>query len=200
MEHAVVSQVNVFQQVLVGAVLLIIYIGIAFEKLDRSVTALAGAAFLILAGVLHQEQAIEHIDGNTIILLIGMMVVVGIVRATGVFEWMAVHTVRLSHGNPQKVMVGLIWVTATLSAILDNVTTVLLIAPVTLSICSTLRLNPLPFLIVEAMASNIGGIATLIGDPPNIMIGSAVKLTFVDFLMHLTPIVLILLVLHHSDQ
>jgi Na+/H+ antiporter NhaD/arsenite permease-like protein len=183
----------VFEQILVGVVLLIIYIGIAFEKLDRSVTALAGAAFLILAGVIAQEEAIEHIDGNTIILLIGMMVVVGIVRTTGLFEWMAVHAVKISGGDPKRIMISLIWVTALLSAILDNVTTVLLIAPITLSICSTLRLNPLPFLITEAMASNIGGIATLIGDPPNIMIGSAVKLTFVDFLLNLTPIVLVLL-------
>ena len=182
-----------FEQILVGAVLLIIYIGIVFDKLDRSVTALAGASFLIIAGIISQEQAIEHIDGNTIILLIGMMVVVGIVRTTGLFEWMAVHSVRISGGSPRRIMVSLIWVTAILSAILDNVTTVLLIAPITLSICRTLGMNPLPFLITEAMASNIGGIATLIGDPPNIMIGSAAKLTFVDFLINLAPVVLIIL-------
>ncbi len=183
-----------FEQTVVMAVLVVIYIGIAFEKLDRSITALAGAAFLILIGIISQEQAIAHIDGNTIILLIGMMVVVGIVRSTGLFEWMAVHAVHLSGGDPKRIMIALIWVTAVLSAILDNVTTVLLIAPITLSICRTLTLNPLPFLITEAMASNIGGIATLIGDPPNIMIGSAAKLTFADFLFNLAPVVLVLLI------
>lgn len=183
-----------FQQILVGAVLLIIYVGIAFEKIERSVTALAGAALLILVGVLTQEKALEHIDGNTIILLIGMMIVVGILRTTGLFEWMAVHTAKLSKGNPRTILVSLIWVTAILSGILDNVTTILLIAPITISICTTLRLKPLPFLITETMASNIGGIATLIGDPPNIMIGSITKFTFLDFLINLGPPVVLILI------
>ncbi len=186
-------EAGLFHQILVGAVLLIIYVGIVFEKVERSVTALAGAALLILAGTLSQEKALEHIDGNTIILLIGMMIVVGIMRTTGLFEWMAVHTAKLSKGNPRHIMVSLIWVTAIHSGILDNVTTILLIAPITLSICMTLRLKPLPFLITEAMASNIGGIATLIGDPPNIMIGSVAKLTFVDFLVNLGPPVVLIL-------
>lgn len=182
-----------FEQILVGIVLIIIYVGIAFEKLDRSVTALGGAALLILIHIISQEEAIASIDVNTILLLIGMMIVVGITQTTGLFGWMAVHSVRLAGGKPWRVMIALIWVTALLSAIFDNVTTVLFMAPVTLSICRAFGLKPEPFLITEAMASNIGGIATLIGDPPNIMIGSAAGLTFTDFLLKLAPIVLIIL-------
>lgn len=146
---------------------------------------------LILLGVLAQEKAIEHIDFNTLGLLVGMMLVVGITRKTGVFEYLGLKAVRLAKGEPIRILIALASVTALLSAFLDNVTTVLLTVPIVFSINEKLKLNIVPFLIAMIFASNIGGTATLIGDPPNIMIGSQTHLGFMDFIMNLTPVILV---------
>ncbi|EGW37418.1 ArsB/NhaD family transporter [Desulfosporosinus sp. OT] len=165
------------------------------EKINRTVVALIGASLILFANVINQEQAIQYIDFNTIGLLIGMMIIVGITRRTGVFEYMAIKAAKLAKGDPLLIMVALAAVTAITSALLDNVTTVLLIVPVTFSICYELEIDPVPFLISQIIASNIGGTATLIGDPPNIMIGSATGLSFMDFVSNLiVPILIIFIV------
>lgn len=161
------------------------------EKINRTVVALIGASLILFSNVINQEQAIKYIDFNTIGLLIGMMIIVGITRRTGVFEYMAIKAAKLAKGDPLLIMVTLSAVTAITSALLDNVTTVLLIVPVTFSICNELEIDPVPFLISQIIASNIGGTATLIGDPPNIMIGSAAGLSFMDFLKNLIVPVLV---------
>jgi Na+/H+ antiporter NhaD/arsenite permease-like protein len=148
---------------------------------------------MIITGVLSQEQAIRGVDFNTIGLLTGMMIIVAITRKSGVFEYVAIQTARLGRASPPRILLLLALVTAVLSAFLDNVTTVLLIAPVTLSVTRELRVPPYPFLFAEILASNIGGTATLIGDPPNILIGSLVGISFNQFLIHLAPVVLVVL-------
>jgi Na+/H+ antiporter NhaD/arsenite permease-like protein len=178
------------QVIFTGGLFILTYAMIMTEKIHRTVVALAGAVIVILAGILTQEKAVHHIDFNTIGLLIGMMVIVGITRHTGVFEYMAVVAARLSKGEPVAIMISLSTITAVTSALLDNVTTVLLIVPVTFAIAKELKINVMPFLIAEVVASNIGGTATLIGDPPNIMIGSATGLGFMDFVINLTPVII----------
>ncbi|NPV93244.1 MAG: ArsB/NhaD family transporter [Firmicutes bacterium] len=171
------------------------YVLIMWEKVHRSIIALVGAAFAIVIGVINQEKAIEAIDFNTIGLLIGMMIIVGITKRSGVFEYLAVKSAKLSGGRPLVIMAVLATVTAVLSAFLDNVTTVLLIVPVTYTITDRLGVNPMPYMFAEIFSSNIGGTATLIGDPPNIMIGSATGLGFMDFVHNLAfPVVVIHLV------
>ncbi|MFZ5645403.1 MAG: SLC13 family permease [Bacillota bacterium] len=182
------------QVIFTGGLFLLTYAMIIAEKIHRTVVALAGAIIVILAGVVSQEQAIESIDFNTIGLLIGMMIIVGITRHTGVFEYMAVKAARLSKGEPVAIMLYLSVITAVASALLDNVTTVLLMVPVTFAIAEKLQVNVLPMLIAEVVASNIGGTATLIGDPPNIMIGSATGLGFMDFAVNLTPVIVVVLI------
>ncbi len=172
-------------------VFLLTYGLIISEKLHRTVAALLGAVLVLFLGIIDQATAIRAIDFNTIGLLIGMMIIVGITRRTGIFEYLAVKAAKLSKGNPWRIMLALASITAVTSALLDNVTTVLLIVPVTFSITSELELNPVPFLITQILASNIGGTATLIGDPPNIMIGSATGLGFMDFLPNLILPVLV---------
>ncbi|WP_115995561.1 ArsB/NhaD family transporter, partial [Cohnella lupini] len=148
-------------------------------------------------GIVNQETALHHIDFNTLGLLIGMMIIVSITADTGLFKFIAVWAAKKSKGNPVRIMVALAIITAVGSAFLDNVTTVLLMVPVTFSITRQLRVPPIPFLITQIIASNVGGTATLIGDPPNIMIGSAVKeLTFMAFINNLTPIVAIIMVVY----
>ena len=165
------------------------YAVIISEKIHRMVVAMAGGMLMIVLGFLSQETAIkDDIDFNTIGLLIGMMILVAITRRTGVFEAMAIWAARITEGKPLGLLALLSLITALASALLDNVTTVLLIVPVTLTLTEKLQINPLPFLYTEIISSNIGGTATLIGDPPNIMIGSAVGLSFMDFVVHLTPI------------
>ncbi len=134
------------------------------------------------------------IDWNVIFLLFGMMIIVGVLRQTGIFEYVAIWSAKRANGSPLRIMILLVLVTAVASALLDNVTTVLLIAPVTLLVCERLAINPIPFLIAEVFASNIGGASTLVGDPPNIIIASRAGLTFNDFLIHMTPIVLIVMI------
>ena len=177
-------------QFLATGILIVSYIILFTEKLNRAVVALLGASAMIFCGVLSQESAIAGIDFNTISLLIGMMVIVGIAEKSGMFEYAAIYAAKLVKASPRGMLAALALITAVFSALLDNVTTVLLIVPVTFQITHSLKLNPYPFLILEIFASNIGGTATLIGDPPNILIGSALNLSFMDFVYELTPVVL----------
>ncbi|MES0371806.1 MAG: ArsB/NhaD family transporter [Mariprofundaceae bacterium] len=170
------------------SILLVIYGIIMAEKFNRAVLSLLGAGLMILCGVVTQQQAVAGIDFNTIGLLTGMMVIVAISQKTGMFQYVAIKAAKMVKGEPWGILVMLSIVTAVFSALLDNVTTVLLIAPVTLLITDALGIKPYPFLFAQIFASNIGGTATLIGDPPNIMIGSAANLSFYDFLVNLAPI------------
>jgi Na+/H+ antiporter NhaD/arsenite permease-like protein len=163
------------------------------ERLNRAVVALFAACLMILGGVLTQDQAVAGVDFNTLGLLTGMMVIVGITKDSGVFQYLAIWSAKRVGADPWGILVVLVVVTAVLSALLDNVTTVLLIVPVTLLITEALKVSAYPYLFAEIFASNIGGTATLIGDPPNIMIGSAVGLSFNDFLFNLAPVVLLIL-------
>jgi Na+/H+ antiporter NhaD/arsenite permease-like protein len=175
-------------------IFLIIYGLIISEKIHRTILAMAGAVVMVALGIIDQETAIHHIDFNTIGLLIGMMIIVGITAETGVFKYTALKAAKMAKGKPTRILIALAVITAIVSAFLDNVTTVLLMVPVTFSITKQLRINPFPFLFTQIIASNVGGTATLIGDPPNIMIGSAVKeLTFMAFIQNLTPIAIIIL-------
>jgi Na+/H+ antiporter NhaD/arsenite permease-like protein len=174
-------------------IFLITYAVIISERLNRTVVALAGAALMIAFGVLNQEEALQAIDPNTIALLVGMMIIVNVLRLTGIFRFAAWGTAVALGGDPWRMMVGFVLFTAVASALLDNVTTILLIAPVTIALCDDLGLDPRPFLITQVIASNIGGTATLIGDPPNILIGGATGLDFLAFLSNLGPLVLILM-------
>jgi Na+/H+ antiporter NhaD/arsenite permease-like protein len=175
-----------------GAIFLVAYALIASERLDRTLVALLGGLLLIVLGVIDQQDAFAAIDLNVIFLLAGMMVLASALSRTGFFQWLAVHSVRLSRGDPLRLLLILSLVTAGLSAFLDNVTTVLLMTPVTLSVSRRLGISAAPYLISQILASNIGGTATLIGDPPNILIGSAAGLDFTDFLLNLGPVVLLI--------
>ena len=177
-----------------GAIFIVAYLLIATERVDRTKVALLGGMLVIVLGILEQGEAFAAIDFNVIFLLAGMMVMAGALRKTGFFEYVAGYAIHLSKGEPFRLLVLLAILTAVLSALLDNVTTVVLLTPVTLAITRTLRVNPFPYLISEIFASNIGGTATLIGDPPNIMIGSAAGLSFADFLVNLAPVVVIIFV------
>ncbi len=174
-------------------VLILVYIFIMFEKLPRVVVALLGASILILFKSLTQEEAFRYIDFNVIFLLVGMMILVNILKETGGIRWLAVYTAKKVNGSGALLMIYFALLTAFISAFLDNVTTVLLLGAVTIAISKDLKINPVPYLITQAIASNIGGTATLIGDPPNIMIGSAAKLDFNQFIFHLTPVILMIL-------
>ncbi|MDO9509297.1 MAG: ArsB/NhaD family transporter [Thermovirgaceae bacterium] len=166
---------------------------IATGKMCRSVAALLGASILMAFSVIPAEKAVSYIDFNTIGLLMGMMIIVGILSRTGVFQYIAVKTVKATGGRVHLTFAAVIFVTALLSAFLDNVTTVLLVSPVVISLVDLIDVNPVPFLMGEAFASNIGGTATLIGDPPNIIIGSFANFSFMDFILNLTPVSLLVL-------
>ncbi len=176
----------------------IVYLLIATERVNRVVAALAGAGVVLAVGVVGSDDAFfssdTGIDWNVVFLLFGMMVIVGVLRLTGVFEYVAIWAAKRAKGRPFRVMALLCLITAVASAGLDNVTTVLLIAPVTLLVCERIGVRPVPFLIAEALASNIGGAATLVGDPPNLIVASKSGLGFNDFLVNLAPIVLVMLV------
>jgi Na+/H+ antiporter NhaD/arsenite permease-like protein len=178
------------------ALLVIAYIAIIADKVNRALVVGIGACLVIVTGVLSQDEAIRGVDWNTIMLLAGMMLIVGVAGRTGLFEYVAIHAVKLARARPAAILALLAIITALFSALLDNVTTVLLVAPVTLAITRQLEVDPWPYLFAEIMASNVGGTATLVGDPPNIMIGSAVGFTFNDFLFNLGPVVLIIVAVH----
>jgi len=177
-----------------GSLFILTYLLIITERLNRAVIAMMAAALMIISGVLTQEAAVRGVDFNTIGLLTGMMIIVGITSQSGVFQYLAIKSAKVVKADPWGVLVMLVLVTALLSALLDNVTTVLLVAPITLLITDTLKISAYPYLFAEIFASNIGGTATLIGDPPNIMIGSATGLGYNDFLFNLAPIAVLILV------
>ena len=175
----------------------VVYILIASERINRMAAALGGAGLMLALGVVGADDAFfsqdTGIDWNVIFLLFGMMVIVGVLRQTGIFEYVAIWAAKRAGGRPFRVMVLLCLITAVASAALDNVTTVLLIAPVTLLVCEQIGVRPVPFLIAEALASNIGGTATLVGDPPNLIVASRSGLGFNDFLVNMGPVVLLML-------
>ena len=188
-------------------VFLLAYILMVSEKMNRTAAALLGATALLLLRAVPYEAALSHVDLDVIFLLIGMMVVVDILSRTGLFEWVAIWIAQRARGNPLIILIGLLTATAVLSAFLDNVTTVVLIAPITILIAQILELPATPFLILEALFSNIGGAATLVGDPPNILIGAKGDLSFNAFIVNLSPVVVlctlvvfagILFVMRHS--
>ena len=181
------------QQMIAVGVFLLVMAAIISEKVHRSVAALAGAVVLLLTHVLTIETAADYVDLNTIGVLVGMMLFVAVVKSSGLFEYIAIWSAKLTRGQPMAILAVFAVITAGLSAFLDNVTTVLLIGPMTIAITQILEVNPVPFLLSQIMASNIGGTATLIGDPPNIMIGSAAGLSFADFIVNTGPVVLIIL-------
>ena len=169
-------------QIIAVVIFVVTMAAIMTEKIHRTVAAVTGALLLLLTGVLTVDSAFSYVDINTIGVLVGMMLFVAVVKNSGLFEYIAIRAAKIANGHPWKLMVLFVLITAILSAFLDNVTTVLLIGPMTLAITNMLKINPIPFFMTQIMASNIGGTATLIGDPPNIMIGSAAGLSFVDFI------------------
>lgn len=182
-------------QLIVGvAIFCITYLLIVSEKVNRTSIAIFGAVMMLVLNVEIQEVAFDHIDFNTIFLLVGMMIIVTIMKRTGIFEYMAIKIAKIAKGDPWKIVFLFSILTGVSSALLDNVTTILLVVPVTIVIAETLHLNPIPFLIPEVLIANIGGTATLIGDPPNIMIGSATGLGFLDFFVNLAPVVVVIVI------
>ncbi|MDA3811491.1 MAG: ArsB/NhaD family transporter [Spirochaetaceae bacterium] len=182
---------------IIGVVFFILlFVLISLEVVNKTILAILGAVLFVAMGIVNQHQAYEEIDWHVIFLLIGMMVIVGITKKSGLFQYIAIKSAKLVNGDPVKILILFSLITALLSALLDNVTTVLILTPVIILISVELGLNPIPFIISSALASNIGGMATLIGDPPNIMIGSAAHLGFIDFIVNLGPLVLILLISH----
>lgn len=173
-------------------IFIVAYALIISEKVHRTIVGIFGAMLMIMFGILSQDLAIHHIDFNTLGLLMGMMIIVNITAETGLFNFLAIWAAQKVKAQPMKLLLALASLTAICSAFLDNVTTVLLTVPVTFSITSKLKVDVKPFLMAQIMASNIGGTATLIGDPPNIMIGSAVGLSFVDFLLNLAPVIVVI--------
>ena len=180
-------------QIIAVVIFVVTMAAIMTEKIHRTVAAVTGALLLLLTGVLTVDSAFSYVDINTIGVLVGMMLFVAVVKNSGLFEYIAIRAAKIANGHPWKLMVLFVLITAILSAFLDNVTTVLLIGPMTLAITNMLKINPIPFFMTQIMASNIGGTATLIGDPPNIMIGSAAGLSFADFIVNTGPVVLIIL-------
>lgn len=177
-------------QVAAIVIVTVSYIIIFSEKVNRAVVALIGAAVMIISGILNQAEAVSGIDFNTLALLVGMMMIVAVSEKSGIFQFVAIWAAKKVKASPRGLLAALALVTALFSGFLDNVTTVLLIAPVTFQVTRKLKVSPYPYLLVEIFASNIGGTATLIGDPPNILIGSALNLTFMDFVYNLAPVVL----------
>ena len=188
--------------IITGVILFIAYVFIASEKIQKSVVALAGAALVMLLGLIPfggeagdgkvLKGVFEYVDFQVIFLLIGMMIIVNIASRSGVFKWMALNLLKITKGHPKTVLFALAAFTAVASAFLDNVTTVVLMMPITFVIAKEFDTDPVPFLITEVLASNIGGTATLIGDPPNIIIGTRAGLSFMNFVNELTPIVTII--------
>ena len=204
MEHNVAAVSN---QIVMGptfwiatSIFLLAYALIVSEKIHKTIIAIFGAALMIVIGIVTQEDAFHSIelgvDWNVIFLLVSMMTIINIMKPTGAFEYIAIKSAKVAKGKPFMIMAIFSTVTAVVSAFLDNVTTVLLIAPVTLLICQALEIDVVPFLITEVLASNIGGTATLIGDPPNIMIASKAQLDFMAFIYHLTPVIIITMVVY----
>ncbi|MBV9720551.1 MAG: ArsB/NhaD family transporter, partial [Mycobacterium sp.] len=188
---------NAFYAIYAATVFVIAFVLIATERLNKTLVALGGAVAMFFLPVIDSHEVWYSegtgINWDVIFLLLGMMIIVSVVRQTGVFEYVAIWSAKRAKGSPLRIMILLLLVTAIGSAFLDNVTTVLLIAPVTLLVCERLAISPVPFLIVEAFAANIGGAATLVGDPTSMIIGTGADLSFVSFLVHMAPLVIIVL-------
>ena len=182
------------QQIIAIVIFLCTMGAIITGKVHNTVASLTGAACLVLTHILSIEDCIDAVDVETICILVGMMLLVAVIKNSGIFEYIAIKAAKIAKGRPWPIMVIFILITAVCSGMLDNVTTVLLVGPMTLAITNILKVDPVPYIITQIMASNIGGTATLIGDPPNIMIGSATGLTFFDFLMYDGPAVLLILI------
>lgn len=180
-------------QIIAIAIFLITILAIISERFDNTVLALLGAAAMVIFKVIPLDSVMSYVSFNTLAVLIGMMLFVAVLSETGFFEYIAIFTAKFCKGSVLKIIFSLAILTAIFSGILDNVTTVLLMGPVTFLITKKLKINPIPFVIMEIFASNIGGTSTLIGDPPNIMIGSAANLSFMDFIVHLLPITIVIL-------
>ena len=165
----------------------------ASGKLKSATASLVGASLMVVTGIISSEEAVRSIDHNTVGLLVGMMIVVGVLSKSGLFQYLAVKGIKITGGNPTAIFWIIALLTAALSAFLDNVTTVLLVTPVVLSLSELISMNPMPLLMIELFSSNIGGAATLIGDPPNMIIASVAKFSFNDFLVVLTPLAIIVL-------
>ena len=170
-----------------------VYAILISEKINKAYITLLGASTLIVFGILPQEEAFHAIDWNVIFLLISMMILVGVTKETGIFQYVAIKTAKFAKGDPFTILILMSLLTAVLSAFLDNVTTIMIIVPITIFISVELGLKPTPFIVIETLMSNIGGTATLIGDPPNIMVGSAGGISFLDFMVELGPLILIIL-------
>ena len=183
------------QTIIALIIFIITLIFVSLEKINRTVITLGGALLFILIKILNQQEAFLAIDFNTIGLLTGMMVMVSIIKKTGLFQYLAIKISKLAKGNIFYLLFFLSIITGIFSSVLDNVTTVILIIPITLAICENLEISPVPLILSEIFAANIGGTATLIGDPPNIIIGSAAHLSFMDFILNLAPFILVLLIL-----
>lgn len=188
---AAIHNITTSDTILAIVIFLLAITFITTEKLPNSIAAMVGAFLLIAFHILSQEEALSFVDFDTIGLLAGMMMTVSVMRKSGLFEYIAIKGIKITMGNPWKILIVLSIVTAVLSAFLDNVTTVLIIVPLTFAVADTIKINPTPILISEILFSNIGGAATLIGDPPNIMIGGATHLGFMDFIINNSPVVLI---------
>jgi Na+/H+ antiporter NhaD/arsenite permease-like protein len=183
-----VGEIMELNAIIAISVFLLVYACLIWDRIDRAVVALLGSGILIYLGVITQKSAVHGIDFNTLGLLVGMMAIVTVCQKTGMFQYLAIKSAKLAKGQPWRILLYLSIVTAVLSALLDNVTTVLLIAPITLLITDELKVTPFPYLFSQILASNIGGAATLIGDPPNIMIGSSQGFSFMDFVWNVGPI------------
>ncbi|SHN65771.1 ArsB/NhaD family transporter [Desulfitobacterium chlororespirans] len=192
----IVGNVESKQVIIAIVIFLTSYAVIVSEKINRSIIALCGALLMVIFGIVDLHDAYtEHIHWATIFLLLGMMILVGITNKSGIFQYIAVKTAQSANGDPVKILVRLALLTAVGSAFIDNVTTVLLITPITIAIARILHISSFPFLITEILVCNIGGAATLVGDPPNIMIGVAADISFNDFLLHITPIIVIIMLI-----
>lgn len=177
------------------SIFILVYTLLVIEKINKAVAVLMGACLYLVFHFIPYHEAVEHIDTNVIFLLIGMMIIVSITEKCGIFEYVAIKSAKMVKANPVLFLPVLFIITAVFSALLDNVTTVLLISPVTLLLTTQMEVSAMPFIITEIIASNVGGTATLIGDPPNIMIGSSAHLNFMDFLVNIAPAIAILSVL-----
>lgn len=182
-------------EMLAAIIFVLMYVLIVSEKVHRTIVAMMGAILMIIVGIMPVGTALHHIDFNTLGLLIGMMILVSITAKTGLFDYVAIKTAKAAKAQPRRLLIYLGFITALFSAFLDNVTTVLLMVPVTFAITTKLHIPVVPFLLTQILASNVGGTATLIGDPPNIMIGSAVGLNFMDFLANLSGIAVLIFIL-----
>jgi Na+/H+ antiporter NhaD/arsenite permease-like protein len=172
----------------------ITYLLIITEWVNKMIAALAGAFLLVWVNILGQEAAFRAVDWNVVFFLIGMMIVMGVLKETGIFQYMAIKIAKLAKAKPLPIMLWLFGITALISAVLDNVTTVMILVPIALLIANELKITPVPYIITMAIASNMGGTATLIGDPPNVIIGSATKYSFMEFIYHLTPVIVVIVI------